>query len=159
LVLEYGSMRSVNRSLIWFALLVKCACGETNLPDLAPSVTGLFPLGGRVGETIQLRIDGRNLDGAKSITFPRADIQAQILKSEFFSLQAKVVIGANVATGLHDFRLQTPRGSAVGVFYAGSLPEAREQEPNNDLAHAEKITLPTIVNGTAEAGDYDLFRF
>jgi hypothetical protein len=83
LVLEYESMRSARRSLIWFTFFATLACGETNLPDLSPSIASLFPLGGRVGETVELQIHGRNLDGAQSITFPRADIQAEVLDSGF----------------------------------------------------------------------------
>jgi len=35
----------------------------------------------------------------------------------------------------------------------------REVEPNNDLAHAQNIALPTIVDGVVEEADYDVFRF
>src|SRR5439155_12406956 len=102
-------MGSTGRSLVWFILLASCAFGETNLPDIAPSVVAIFPLGGRGGETVELQIHGRNLDAAQSIAFPGSDIHAQVLSSEFFSLKAKVVIGPNVSTGLHDFRLMTAR--------------------------------------------------
>jgi hypothetical protein len=32
-------------------------------------------------------------------------------------------------------------------------------EPNNDLAHAQPIELPVIVDGVVESADYDVFRF
>src|SRR5439155_12000644 len=43
--------------------------------------------------------------------------------------------------------------------HVGTLSELRETEPNNDIAHAQAITLPAIVNGVADSGDYDVFRF
>src|SRR6185437_11258271 len=47
----------------------------------------------------------------------------------------------------------------VGVFHVGSLPRLNEVEPNNDLAHAQKITLPVMIDGVVEADDYDVYRF
>jgi hypothetical protein len=45
-------------------------------------------------------------------------------------------------------------------FAVNTLPECLEQEPNNTLATAQRITLPVIVNGrVGEAGDWDVFRF
>ena len=152
-------MGSANRLTFWFVLLASAAFSQANLPDLSPSVRAIFPLGGPPGETFELQIQGRNLDGARSITFARPDIQGEILSSEFFSLKAKITIGPKAPAGLHDYLLTTSRGTYVGVFHVGSLPELREKEPNNDLAHAQAITLPAIVNGVADSGDYDVFRF
>ena len=152
-------MGSVIRSAVCLVLLASSVLCQANLPDLSPSVRAIFPLGGSPGETVELQIQGRNLDAARSITFARSDVQARILSSEFFSLKAKITIGPKAPAGLHDYLLTTDRGTYVGVFHIGSLPEVRETEPNNDLAHAQAITLPTIVNGVADSGDYDLFRF
>jgi hypothetical protein len=146
-------------SAVWFALLASSGFAQSNLPELSPSVRTIFPLGGRRGEAVEIQIQGRNLDDARSIQFARPDIQAEVLLSEFFSLKAKITIGSKVPAGPHDYRLTTGRGSYVGVFHVGSLPELREAEPNNDIAHAQAITLPTIVNGVADSGDYDVFRF
>src|SRR5262249_54812009 len=117
------------------------ACAET-LPELAPSVRGMVPLGARRGETVDVFLSGRHLDDALDLTFARADIQARILSSDFFSIKARVSVGATVPTGLQDFRLRTRSGSHVGVFHVGSLPEQREIEPNNNLAQAQAIPLP-----------------
>jgi len=130
-----------------------------NLPDVAPTVRSVFPLGGRRGEAVEVRIQGRNLDDAQAIEFARSDIQARILRSEFFSLTASFVIGPGAPTGAQDYRLITRHGTYVGVFHTSDLPELRESEPNNDIAHAQPITLPIIINGVADSGDYDVFRF
>ena len=45
-------------------------------------------------------------------------------------------------------------------FAVDALPECLEQEPNDQPAHAQPITLPVIVNGRIDRpGDWDVFRF
>ena len=129
------------------------------MPDLAPSVRSVFPLGARAGESIEAEFLGRNLNDVIEIRFARKDIQAEVLSSDFYSVKAKISVGPNVPTGLHDYRIRTAAGTYVGVFHVGSLAGQREVEPNNDLAHAQKIALPTIVDGVVEEADYDVFRF
>src|SRR5712692_466687 len=145
--------------MLLLAMVLPANAGVETLPDLAPSVRSLFPLGARRGEIVDVQIWGRNLDGAQEMTFDRADIRADLLSSEFFSIRARVSIGPAVPAGLHDYRLRTARGTYVGVFHVGSLPELGEREPNNDLPHAQRINLPALVNGVIEAGDYDVFGF
>ena len=42
----------------------------------------------------------------------------------------------------------------------GSLPEASENEPNNELGAAKPVQLPLTINGRiGSAGDVDLYRF
>ena len=132
---------------------------DPNLPDLAPSVRSVFPMGGRAGEAVEIRILGRNLNDLVEISFARQDLRAEILSSDYFEVKARIHIGPKVPTGLHDYRLRTSRGTHVGVFDVASLPAAREAEPNNDLPHAQKIDLPVIVDGICEHADYDVFRF
>jgi quinohemoprotein amine dehydrogenase alpha subunit-like protein len=132
---------------------------DATLPDLAPRVRSVFPLGTRTGETVEVEILGRNLSDLVDIIFARKDIRAEVLSSNYFAVQARVAVGPNVPTGLHDYRIRTARGTYVGVFHVGSLPGQREVEPNNDLAHAQKITLPVTVDGIVEEADYDVFRF
>ena len=118
--LEIDILRSMLRSVsITAALLIAaCAWGET-LPELAPTVRGMVPLGARRGETVEVLISGRHLEDAVELVFARSDIRAQILSSDFFSVKAKVSIPDNVPTGLQDFRLRTRSGSYVGVFHVG----------------------------------------
>src|ERR1700730_11363230 len=138
-------MQSAGRSALSLVLLVSSIFCQANLPDLSPSVRAIFPLGGARGETVKLQIQGRNLDAARSLTFARSDIQGRILSSEYFSLQAEITIGPKAPARLHDYLLTTDRGTYVGVFHIGSLPEVSETEPHNDLTHAQVITFPTVV--------------
>ena len=132
---------------------------DPTLPDLAPSVRSVFPLGARAGETVEVDFLGRNLHDSIEIAFARKDIRAEVLSSNYFHLKARISVGPGVPIGLHDYRVRTARGTHVGVFHVGSLPAQRELEPNNDLAHAQKIALPAMVDGVVEEADYDVFRF
>jgi hypothetical protein len=152
-------MKTVGIAAWFFVLLALPARADTNLPDLGPTVTSVFPLGARQGETVEIRILGRNLNDTRSLSFARADIRAEVLSSDFFSVKARVAVGPNVPVGLHDYRLRTPRGTHVGVFHVGSLPRLNEVEPNNDLKQAQRITLPVMIDGIVESDDYDVFRF
>ena len=146
--------------VVWIAAV--CAASvraDANLPELGPTVISVFPLGARQAETLNIRILGRNLADTRDITFPRADIRAEVLASDFFSVKARVTVGPAVPVGLHDYRLRTPNGTHVGVFHVGSLPRVSEIEPNNDLQHAQAITLPVMVDGVVDADDYDVYRF
>ena len=143
------------RSCSITAALLISACGwAETLPELAPTVRGIFPLGARHGETVEVVISGRHLDGAVALNFARPDIQAQLLSSDFFSIKARVSVPPNVPAGLQDFRLKTRFGTYVGVFHVGSLPEQRETEPNNDLAHAQKLLTQGALDQITPA-DFD----
>ena len=73
-----------------------------------------------------------------------------MLSSDFFSVKARISVGPKVPVGLHDYRLRTPSGTHVGVFHVGSLPRQSEVEPNNDLKHAQQITLPVMIDGVVD---------
>jgi hypothetical protein len=123
---------------------------------LAAGVTGDA---NQQGETLEIKILGRNLNDTRDITFARPDIQAQLLSSDFFSVKARISVGPKVPVGLHDYRLRTASGTHVGVFHVGSLPRQNEVEPNNDLKHAQNITLPVMIDGVVDSDDYDVYRF
>jgi hypothetical protein len=129
------------------------------LPELAPSVRSVFPMGAHAGDIAEIRFLGRNLSGVIEITFARRDIQAELVAANDYSATARIRVGANVPCGLQDYRIRTERGTFVGVFHIGSMPARRETEPNNDIPHAQSIELPSIVDGVVDRADYDVFRF
>lgn len=64
-------MRTVGFAVCSLVVLALGARGDANLPDLGPQVISVFPLGARQGETLEVQILGRNLDGTRDITFAR----------------------------------------------------------------------------------------
>ena len=103
-----------------------------------PFLTGVFPLGGRVGEPIKLKVQGWNLDEAETLLPARGagpGIQSVAARKK----------------GLVSDRLP---------FELDTLPECFEQEPNNDPAHAQAVKLPIIINGRIDRpDDWDVFKF
>jgi Bacterial pre-peptidase C-terminal domain len=152
-----GPVIRANGAVLLLASLLAAASGE--LPNLAPQVRSMSPLGGRAGETVEVEASGQWLANTQSVAFVRPDIRAELISSEFASVKLKISIGPRVPTGLHDYRLRTTHGTFVGVFHVASLPAIGERESNNDTSQAQNIALPAIIHGIVTARDYDLFRF
>lgn len=102
-----------------------------------PFVTSIFPLGGRVGEPVAIEVDGWNLEET-TLAPPPPDAAA----------------GRYLLAAANGERL-----SNHVQFALDTLPECREQEPNDGPAAAQKVTLPIIVNGRADRpGDWDVYE-
>ena len=110
----------------------RVSIGET------PFVTSIFPLGGRVGSPPPIQMKGWNLDGA------------QVIQP-----------GTEAGPGIHTVAARTKGLFSNRLpFVLDTLPECLEQEPNNDPARAQKVTLPIIVNGRVDRpDDWDVFEF
>ena len=102
-----------------------------------PFVTSIFPLGGRVGEPVQIEMNGWNLEKATLSPLPK-----------------------DAKPGEH--LIAASNGKFVSnyvPFALDTLPECFEKEPNDDPAHAQKVQLPIIVNGRMDRpGDWDVFE-
>jgi hypothetical protein len=103
-----------------------------------PFLTSIFPLGARVGAPVTIAAKGWNLDKAEVI--PPAP---------------------GAAPGI--YHLTTMKGGFVSnplPFALDRLPEVLDQEPNNTISKAQKVTLPVIINGRVhQRGNWDVFQF
>ena len=103
-----------------------------------PFVTSIFPLGGQVGIAANIQMQGWNLDEAE-ITPPPTDAGPGV---QSLAANRKGFISNRVP------------------FALDTLPESFDKEPNNAPAQAQKVTLPTMVNGRIDRpNDWDVFRF
>ena len=105
-----------------------------------PFVTSIFPLGGRAGDAAKVEMKGWNLDQAELTTAASRMQRRASTRS----------------------RPRNRRGFVSNrvPFALDTLPESFEKEPNNDLAHAQKVTLPIIINGRIDRpDDWDVFQF
>lgn len=100
-----------------------------------PWVDAVFPLGGRIGTTTMLEVAGWNL--------PFKQLQLDL---------------KDRTAGIHPL---WPSGIVNRFFVAAhDLPECMEAEPNNDIAAAQSMKLPIILNGRIDRpGDVDVLRF
>ena len=132
---------------------------ETKVPPIAPRINGTFPKGGQRGTSVDIVIKGANLQDAKSIRFQSSKLRAEVLSVNPYEITAKVHIDPTAEPGRHDLRLINAHGSAIGYFDVSTFPERKEKEPNNDAAHAESLTFPSLINGVLTAADYDFYSF
>jgi hypothetical protein len=126
----------------------------------APNVTSVLPAGGQVGTKATVTVGGANLQGATALLVAGEGVQAQITKNtEAASLPVELTIAPNVAPGVREVRVVTPRGTSnAGRIWVGSYPEAVEVEPNNTVAAAQKLEkVPLTMNGQVGAEDTDSY--
>jgi len=102
-----------------------------------PFVTGIFPLGARVGEPVKIETTGWNLKKTTLAPPPKDAKPGQYLLA---AADGKVL-------------------SNYVLFALDTLPECLEKEPNDDPSKAQKVTLPIIINGRSDRpGDWDVFE-
>jgi hypothetical protein len=103
-----------------------------------PFITSIFPLGGRAGEKTAVELKGWNLSATKLLVDATKRSPGELV-------------------------LMAPREGVLSnqvAFALDSEPECAESEPNDDVAHAQKLVLPVIVNGRiGKPGDRDVFSF
>ncbi|MFO0929345.1 MAG: PPC domain-containing protein [Gemmataceae bacterium] len=103
-----------------------------------PFITGVFPLGGPAKTKTTVTLEGWNLPQT-SLALEPADMKPGVIQLSVTS------------RGFQSNRMP---------FAVTNLPEITEQESNNSLATAQKITLPVIINGRIDQpGDTDVFQF
>lgn len=103
-----------------------------------PFVTSIFPLGGTAGTRPQVELSGWNL------------LQTNVTVDYAYKDRGVYPVSVKVGDQLSN---EVP-------FAIDSLPEALEQEPNDEPAKAQQVVLPAMVNGRiGQPGDRDVFAF
>ena len=164
--------------LIQIVLTLFLVVGITHA-QVSPQLTSISPRAAQRGQTIEITLEGRNINESAKIWFSKEGIKAEIKKksptatvrfnglgiSGNIPTNPQLVLSFEIAPdtplGNHQIRLITPNGvSNPQNFIVGDLPEMKEQEPNNTSNEANMLELPATVNGTvASIDDVDLFRF
>lgn len=100
-----------------------------------PYITGIFPLGGKVGTKADVELMGWNLPVSKL----SVDCKAPGI------IPINVAKGALVSNSL--------------PFSVDALPELNEKEPNDLQSTAQPIALPAMINGRIDKrGNWDIYR-
>ncbi len=101
-----------------------------------PYLTHVFPLGGQRNSTAQIELRGAGLP-APTLSFP--------VPADSPSLRFIGPVAGGIPTN-------------VLPFAVGDVPEARETEPNDALAQANRVPMPAAINGRIQQpGDVDHF--
>ncbi len=167
-----------------FALLLSIPAtlalvGTARAQGVPPRIDHVFPMGGKAGSTVELKVAGIGLDKVEGLHFNFPGVRAEALDSTTVAAEAttmkkkgnapaklqahrfKVALPADAPPGIQDVRIVTAAGiSNPRAFVVGDLPEVNEQEPNDDVDKAQPVSLNTVVNGVIAAPtDVDYYAF
>lgn len=105
-----------------------------------PYLDSIYPFGGQRGKPVELSLKGRNLGEMSTL---------------------KLRVDANAPLGFQEVRARTSTGySNARMFEVSDFPEFMEREPNNSETNANRVELPTVINGRIDVEkDVDRYRF
>jgi hypothetical protein len=158
-------------------LVVEDSAGLRSAPDqivievrkevAVPTITGINPVSGIRGNTVDAVINGTNLSGATAVDFSGSGITAKIRTGGTAGqLPVSLIIAADAATGARSFTVKTPAGTAAsptGVAFSVAvepkiipveprvLPidikpiDIKPIEPQPVIAEPQPLTIKPIV--------------
>lgn len=147
----------MRRWLPAFALLV--VLGTSARADLPiPRFDRLQPLGGAAGTTLEVEVQGNDLEEPRGLVFDHPGIVAKPVEGK--DKRFSVTIAAEVPEGTYDARLIGKWGATNPRLFAVShgLVNVEEQEPNNDGATAQQLNVNSALNGQSDGNNQDVFR-
>ncbi len=154
-----------------------------------PMLGGAFPLCVQRGKTTDVTVyaggnGGANLYGAYKALFAGQGVSAIIVPPEkgwpakptpdlkdpkkewglpvVGEIKMRVTVAADAPLGPREFRVATPRmgSSTLAQLVISDDAQVLEAEPNNDVEHAQPVTLPCDINGRIGQGeDVDCYKF
>jgi hypothetical protein len=151
-----------------FAVLLAADYASAQQP--APQLLGVFPMGAKAGDTVEVTFAGHNLDGAEKLLFSAKGFKADPVGTATgtkgqqgqptSTMKFKVSVPKDAA-GTLDVRVVGKNGiSNPRAFVVGNLTDVSETEPNNDVGQAQSVALDTTVNGVISAPtDVDFVTF
>jgi hypothetical protein len=124
----------------------------------APRFDRLQPLGLAAGGSVEVEINGGDLEGLSNLRFDQPGLSAEPIagKERWF----KITAAADVPAGTYDVRLIGRfgvSGSKLLQVQRG-LGEVPEKEPNNELLQAQAVQVNTVINGSSDGENVDLYR-
>jgi len=160
------------RPLSWILCVALLTATSLPLFGQLPSarLSAVFPPGIKAGETVDVVVQGVDLDSVTAVQFSHPGITATQKMAEPGPFDTGpqpventfvVKAAANVPQGCYEARVVGKYGlSNPRVFCVGSLAEFTETEPNNQFEEATEIAIPATVNGQSQAAaDVDYYRF
>lgn len=146
-----------------------------------PRLSGVMPMGAKAGSTVEVTVNGTDLEDPTGLLFSHPGITAELVappepkpdpnkkdppkpapKGPVTKHKYKVTVPADAPVGTHDLRVVTKFGvSNARAFVVGTLPELVETDkPHADVPDAQKMELNSVVNGTiANTADVDYYSF
>lgn len=129
----------------------------------AAQLHNVFPAGARAGTSVEIRVDGADLDGLTGLHASDPRIVAEpILDSEHNPLPDRfnLRVAEEMEPGIYDIRAVGRYGiSNPRAFMVSDLPEQAESGSNHRPQEAQPVPLDSWVNGRADAEAIDYFSF
>ena len=157
--------RHFPRTALAWALFLGWAslAGAQSVGLPAPRLLTTMPMGGKVGNEVEVAITGEHLDEAGDLIFSDPRITA---KRTFdtagvpIANRYVVVIASDCPTGLYEARVMTRLGiSSSRIFSVGTLTEVVAAKPNRTLATSQELPLNSVCNGTVADRSIDYYTF
>ena len=144
-------MKAACGFVLWLGAVVAV---RAELPS--PRLDRISPLGTSAGSTVDLEVQGADLDEAKTLLFDHPGLRAEFVKDRFF----RVTVAKDVPAGTYDVRVVCRFGVSNPRLFAVShgLTEVAEKEPNDSIEQAQPAPVNCAVNGTSDNGRDDIFR-
>jgi hypothetical protein len=140
-------------------LFVIALDGSTRAELPFPRFDRLQPLGLAAGGSVDVEINGGDLEGLSALRFDQPGLSAEPIagRERWF----KITAAADVPAGTYDVRLVGRfgvSGSKLLQVQRG-LAEVPEKEPNNELPQAQVVQVNCVIGGTSDGENVDLYRF
>jgi hypothetical protein len=129
------------------------------VPKSSPRLNVILPRGVQRGGEYTLKFSGARLETAEEIFLYDTGISVTSIEPiDANNINVKVKVDADCRLGEHVVQVRTRHGiSDFRSIYIGALPDVSEQEPNNLIEEAQRISLDVTVNGTVTREDIDYF--
>ena len=149
-------MKNLPVIALFFALLLPAE-------SASPTLQYIFPPGGQLGKDHTVNFRGARLQDAVDVLFYDPGITVADLtvdpKTKGAAVTAVFKVAPDCKPGWKRLRLRTKSGlSELRMFSVGTYPDVAEITENNDIEHAQAVTLNTTINGRIKNEDVDYFK-
>lgn len=135
-----------------------------------PMITHTNPVAVQRGQTAEITVEGQmNFAGAYQMLIQGDRIKAEIVaeakptgkQNTVRLVKLKLTVAQDAALGVREFRLASTLGiSSLGQLLVVDEPVVTETNPNNTIAQANAVLIPSVVCGKIEAAeDVDCYKF
>ena len=136
--------------------LFAAGVGELSGQLPAARLTALHPCGARIGSTVEVALEGANLESAERMFFSHAGITA---KPHADGRRFDVTVAAGTPAGIYSAWVAGHYGvSAPRAFHVGVAAEVAEAAGNHSFETARAVAVGSVVNGRADSESNDFYR-
>lgn len=139
------------------AVCLAMLAGHTAFGQVPPVLNTVFPAGGQVGQSVEVTVNGSNLQGLRTLHCGVPGVRCERLDPS----RLRLTIPPDAPRGQCDLWAVGDNGvSSPRTFVIGNRIEQLETEPNETVSAAMSVPLNVVINGRLDkAGDSDHFRF